>query len=216
VISDIFLHAGVPLVSIVNPHHSTVYFGVNNFRAGISAGMALSDHALRVWKGKFDGLVLLESPMAGRTTHSRTVGVLRGIEEKHGPLPKEIVHHLDGGGERNKSKAATQAFLRTLKGHHRLLIVGINDESAIGGVSALSTAAGSVAAAVVGHGGSPEILKLIADRKSPCIGTVSFHAELYGPNLINFVLPIIQGKSAPVYHYVAHEFIGKTNMRYRQ
>jgi ribose transport system substrate-binding protein len=214
VISDIFLHAGVPLVSIVNPHHNTVYFGVNNFRAGLSAGVALSDHALRVWKGKFDGVVLLESPMAGRTTHSRTVGVLRGIEEKHGPLPKEIVHHLDGGGERNKSKAATQAFLRTLKGRNRLLIMGINDESAIGGVSALSAAAGPVAAAVVGHGGSPEILKLIADRKSACIGTVSFHAELYGPNLINFALPIVQGKSAPVYHYVPHDFIGKNNMRY--
>jgi len=216
VISDMFLHAGIPLISMVNPHHNTVYFGVNNFRAGVAAGVALSDHALRAWKGKFDAVVLLESPLAGRTTHSRTVGVLRGIEEKHGPLPKEIVHHLDGGGDRTKSKAAMQAFLRTLKGHNRLLIVGINDESAIGGVSALSSAAGSVAAAVVGHGGSPEILKLIADRKSPCIGTVSFHSELYGPHLIKFALPIIQGKSAPVYHYVPHDFIGKNSMRHRE
>ena len=213
VISDIFFRAGVPLISIVNPHHNTVYFGVNNFRAGVSAGVALSDYALRTWKGKFDALVLLESPMAGRTTQSRTVGVLRGIEERHGPLPKEIVHHLDGGGERNKSKAAMQAFLRTLKGHERLLIVGINDESAIGSVSALAASAGSIPAAVVGHGGSTEILKLIAERKSPCIGTVSFHAERYGANLINFAVPIIQGKSAPVYHYVPHDFIGKNNMR---
>jgi ribose transport system substrate-binding protein len=213
VISDIFLRAGVPLISIVNPHHNTVYFGVNNFRAGVTAGTALYDHALRAWKGKFDALVLLESPLAGRTTQSRTVGVLRGIEERHGPLPKEIVHHLDGGGDKEKSKAAMQAFLRTLKGNEKLLVVGINDESAIGSVSALNAAAGSVAAAVVGHGGSPDILKLIADRKSPCIGTVSFHAEQYGENLINFSVPILQGKSAPVYHYVSHEFIGRNNVR---
>ena len=215
VIADIFQRAGIPLISIVNPHHGTVYFGVNNFRAGVSAGMALADHATRLWKGKIDAIVLLESPMAGRTTHSRTVGVLRGLEEKRGALPKEIIHHLDGGGERAKSKAALQLFLRTLKGRNKILIVGINDESAIGAASALSATPNSVEAAVVGHGGSPEILGLIAERDNPCIGTVSFHPELYGPDLLNFALPIVQGKSAPVYHYVPHEFIGKNNVHYR-
>ncbi len=213
VISDIFLRAGIPLISIVNPHHGTGYFGVNNVRAGACAGMALADYATRQWKGKVDAIVLLESPMAGRTTHSRTVGVLRGLEERRGPLPKDIVHHLDGGGERGKSKTATQTFLRTLKGRNKVLIVGINDESAIGAVSALENAPGPIDAAVVGHGGSPEILELIADRKSPCIGTVSFHPELYGPELINFALPIVQGKSAQVYHYVPHELISKNSTR---
>lgn len=216
VISDIFFRAGVPLISIVNPHHGTVYFGVNNFRAGVCAGMALADYAARMWKGKVDAILLLESPMAGRTTHSRTVGVLRGLEERRGPLPKEIVQHVDGGGDRSKSKAATQAFLRTLKGRNKVLIVGINDESAIGASSALANASGSIEAAVIGHGGSPEILEIIADPNSPCIGTVSFHAELYGPDLLNFALPIVQGKSAPVYHYVPHELIGKNNLRYSE
>lgn len=214
VISDIFFRAGVPLISIVNPHHGTVYFGVNNFRAGVSAGMALADHATRMWKGRIDALVLLESPAAGRTTHSRTVGVLRGVEERRGPLPKEIIHHLDGGGDRNISKVAIQNFLRSLKGRNKILVVGINDESAIGATAALAAASSSVDSAVVGHGGSPEIMELVADRKSPCIGTVSFHPELYGPDLLNFALPIVQGKSAPVYHYVAHEFIGKNNVRH--
>lgn len=216
VISDIFLRAQIPLISIVNPHHGTVYFGVNNFRAGVSAGVALADHAARAWKGKFDALILLESPMAGRTTHSRSVGVLRGIEERRGQLPKEIVHHLDGGGNQNKSKAAIQAFLRTLKGRSRVLIAGINDESAIGAVAALATASSSIEGAVVGHGGSPQILELVADRKSSCIGTVSFHAELYGPHLLNFALPVVQGRSAPVYHYVPHQFIGKSGIRHRE
>ena len=209
VISDIFSRAGIPLISIVNPHHGTVYFGVNNFRAGVSAGIALADYATRAWKGRIDAVLLLESPLAGRTTHSRIVGVLRGLEERRGPFAKEIVHHVDGGGDRSKSKAATLAFLRTLKGRNRVLIVGINDESAIGATAAVTAATGVLEAAVVGHGGSPEILELVADRKSPCIGTVSFHPELYGPELLSFALPIVQGKSAPVYHYVPHEFIGK-------
>jgi ribose transport system substrate-binding protein len=213
VISDLFSRAGVPLVSIVNPHHGTVYFGVNNFRAGVSAGIALADHAKRYWKGKTDAVLLLESPQAGRTTHSRTVGVIRGLEETLGPLPKEIIHHIDGGGDRIISKAATIEFLTGLKGRRKVLIVGINDESAIGATQALSAVSTMIDAAVVGHGGSGEILSVIAERKSPCIGTVSFHAERYGPDLLSFALPIIQGKSAPVYHYVAHEFIGKSQVR---
>ena len=213
VISDIFSRASIPLVSIVNPHHGTVYFGVNNFRAGVSAGMALADHAKRLWKSKTDAVLLLESPLAGRTTQSRTVGVIRGLEESLGPLPKEIIHHVDGGGDRIVSKAATTAFLRGLKGRQKVLIVGINDESALGATQALAASSTLVDAAVVGHGGSREILNVIAERKSPCIGTVSFHAERYGPDLLSFALPIIQGKSAPVYHYVPHEFIGKNNVR---
>src|SRR5450756_655052 len=129
IISDTFGRAGIPLISMVNPHHGTVYFGVNNFRAGVSAGMALADHAIRMWKGKTDEVLLLESPLAGRTTHSRTVGVLRGLEERLGPMPKEMIHHLDGGGDRNASKAAIAEFLRTVKGRRKVLIVGINDES---------------------------------------------------------------------------------------
>ena len=212
IVSDIFSRAGIPLVSIVNPHHGTVYFGVNNFRAGVTAGMALADHAKRMWKSKADAILLLESPQAGRTTHSRTVGVIRGLEESLGPLPKEIIHRVDGGGDRLIAKAATTTFLKTLKGKRKVLIVGINDESALGATQALAGFS-SIDAAVVGHGGSREILNVIADKKSPCIGTVSFHSERYGPDLLSFALPIIQGRSAPVYHYVPHEFIGKNHIR---
>jgi ribose transport system substrate-binding protein len=213
VISDILGRAGIPLVAIVNPHHGTVYFGVNNFRAGVSAGLALADHALRKWKGKADDIVLLESPLAGRTMQSRTVGVLRGLEERLGAFPKENIHHMDGGGDKIISKTAISNFLRGSKRRRKILIVGINDESAIGALAALSASSVSVDAAVIGHGGSSEILRYVADRKSPCIGTISFNAERYGPDLLSFAIPIVQGKSAPVYHYVPHEFIGKNSVR---
>lgn len=211
IISDIFSRAGIPLISVVNPHHGTVYFGVNNFRAGVSAGLALADHATRMWKAQADAVLLLESPMAGRTDHSRTVGVIRGLEERLGALPKSNLHHVDGGGEKALSRTATANFLRGSRRGRKVLIVGINDESALGAVQAVSMSRGSVEAAIVGHGGTGEILDVIADRHSPCIGTVSFHAERYGPEFLNFALPILQGKSAPTFHYVPHEFIGKNS-----
>ncbi|MBT9332378.1 substrate-binding domain-containing protein [Paracidobacterium acidisoli] len=208
VISDIFSRSEIPLISLVNPHHGTVYFGVNNYRAGFAAGTALADFALRHWKSQIDALLLLESPRAGRTIQSRLVGAIQGIQERLGPLPEKDVHHLDGGGDRATSKSAVAGFMKS-KGKKRILIVGINDESAIGAIEAADQARYGTELAVVGHGGSMEILDIAADPDSPCIGTVCFHPERYGPDLLNFALPIVRGRSAPVVHYVPHEFMGK-------
>jgi ABC-type sugar transport system substrate-binding protein len=121
---------------------------------------------------------------------------------------------VDGGGDKAISRAATAAFLKSSRRQRKLLIVGINDESALGAVEAVSHYRGAVDAVVVGHGGSSkEMLDVIADRNSVCLGTVSFHAERYGVELLNFALPILQGKSAPTFHYVPHEFVGKNNLR---
>ncbi|MGI8961105.1 MAG: substrate-binding domain-containing protein [Bryobacteraceae bacterium] len=208
VIADIFSKSGTPLISIVNPHHGTLYFGVDNYRAGFSAGMALAEYASQRWGGRPDAVLLLESPRAGRTVQSRLIGVLRGIEERFGPLAQKSVEHLDGGGDKATSRSAVKSFLRR-RPRKKVLIAGINDESAIGAAEALQQASGAGEAAVVGHGGSAEILEMICDAGSPCIGTVSFHAELYGPGLVSVVVPTLQGRSATPVHYVAHEFLGK-------
>jgi ribose transport system substrate-binding protein len=210
VIADIFSRAGIPLISIVNPHHGTLYFGVDNYRAGFCAGMALAEYASEHWRGRPDTLVLLESPRAGRTVQSRLIGVKKGVEERLGVLPEKAVHHLDGGGDRPTAKAALEDFL-SRRACKRILIAGINDESAIGAAEA---AAGKrdLEMAIVGHGGSPEILEIVADPQSACIGTVSFRPDLYGPGLVSFGLPILQGRSAPPVHYVRHEFLGKKSL----
>ncbi|HMF76147.1 MAG TPA: substrate-binding domain-containing protein [Bryobacteraceae bacterium] len=210
VIAEIFSKAGIPLISIVNPHHGTFYFGVDNYRAGYSAGLALAEYAMKEWKTRPESLLLLESPKAGRTVQSRLVGVVRGIEERLGPLGERVIHHIDGGGDAVTSKAAVENFLRR-RPETKILIAGINDESAIGAVEAAKVVGKSKKFAVVGHGGSDEILAAMAVPGSPCLGTVSFRAELYGPGLVEFVVPVLQGRSANPIHYVAHEFVGKSS-----
>jgi ribose transport system substrate-binding protein len=213
VISDILARASIPLISLVNPHHGTVYFGVNNYRAGLSAGCALAEYATERWNGKVDSILLLESPLAGRTAQSRLVGVMRGLEERLGTMPKHAIHQLDGGGDKEMSRAAVAGFLKSSRSPKKILIVGINDESAIGAVEATEAVKGAREFAVVGYGGSKEILEMIAEPRSSCIGTVSFNAERYGTDLLNFALPILHGKSAPTAHYVPHQFIGKSRSK---
>lgn len=206
IVADIFSRAGIPLISIVNPHHGTIYFGVDNYRAGFTAGKALAEFAVQRWRKQPDAVLLLDSPLAGRTVHSRMVGVVRGIAHRIGVLPEAVIHYLDGGGERLTSSKVVAQFLSRAQ-RNRVLIAGINDESAIGAEeAAVATAAGCM---IVGHGGSAEILELAAKPSSPCIGTVSFHSELYGVGLIDFALAILQGKPVPPIQYVPHEFLGK-------
>src|ERR1700739_1577573 len=82
VIADIFARARMPVISIVNPHHGSLYLGVDNYRAGFSAGVALADYAVRFWRAPVDVLLLLESPPAGQTVQSRLIGVWGGMESR--------------------------------------------------------------------------------------------------------------------------------------
>lgn len=207
IIADIFSRARIPLISVVNPHHGTLYFGVDNYRAGFTAGVALAEYAGSRWRRRPDALLLLESPQAGRTVQSRLVGVVRGTEERLGPLRDTTVQHLDSGGDRATSRRVVDKFLRSSSARH-ILVAGINDESAIGALEATEQH-DKVDIAIVGHGGSSEMLNFVADPNGACIGTVSFHAELYGSDLIKFALMTLQGTSGSAVHYVPHEFVGK-------
>jgi len=208
IISDIFTRARIPVISLVNPHHGSLYLGVDNYRAGVSAGIALADYATKYWRGRLDALLLLESPPAGRTVQSRLVGALRGIEKQLGSLPPKVVHHLDSGGDKATSRAAVEAFTRENRAR-RILVVGINDESAIGAAQAAEQTNGKREFAIVGHGGSSQMIEAIANPESPCIGTVLFHPELYGPELVSFALMTLRGKPTAPAHYIEHEFLGK-------
>jgi ribose transport system substrate-binding protein len=208
VIADLFARARIPVISIVNPHHSSLYLGVDNYRAGFSAGMVLADYATRHWGGEVDALLLLESRPAGRTVQSRLIGVWRGIENKLGTLRQNSVHHLDSGGDKATSRSAVKHFLRK-RSAKSILIAGINDETAIGAAEAAKKVCGSRDIAIVGHGGSAEMIKMVADPTSPCIGTVSFHPELYGPELVTFSFLTLRGKSTTPAHYIHHELVRK-------
>ena len=185
VISDIFLRSEIPLISLVNPHHGTVYFGVNNYRAGFAAGAALAEHALRQWNSEVDALVLLESPRAGRTIQSRLIGAVQGVQEKLGPLPEKNIHHLRRRGResrfarrrrrlpRRQNRQASAGRRHQRRKRHRR-------------VEAARQARYGVELAIAGHGGSAEIVDVASDPDSPCIGTVCFQPERYGPDLIDF------------------------------
>ena len=212
VILDTFSRASIPLIALINPIYGAQYFGVDNYRAGLSAGIALGEYAKRYWEAPPASIVLIESPRAGRTVQSRLTGAIRAIEHRFGSLNGIPIEHVDGAGERQASRAAMTAYFRE-RSAKRAIVIGINDESAIGAAEALTGSKGEIA--IAGFGGSAEILDLIDAQTTPCIGTVSFHAESYGAALINFALPPSQHRPAGPVCYMPHEYIDKETLSAR-
>jgi ribose transport system substrate-binding protein len=211
VLLDVFSRAGILLISVIDPIYGTPYFGVDNYQAGLSAGVALSEHAKRHWQRPPDSILLLESPRAGRTVQSRLVGAKRALEDRLGTLDGITVQHLDVSGEREPSRAVVANYFRGLSSK-RVLIIAINDECALGAAEAFGSTRSRGEVAIVGFGGSAEILELIDAQTSPCIGTVSFHAENYGPALVNFASPSSQHSASGPACYMPHEYLDKESL----
>lgn len=207
VISETFASRGIPLISIVNPQHGTLYFGVDNYRAGLTAGLALVRHAEAGWGVKPGTVVLLESRRAGPTVQSRLDGALAAIERRFGTYASSAVVHVEGGGGRETAAGAVGRLLASAP-KSPIAIAAVNDESALGAADAVAAHRSRRRIAIVGQGGSPEIIALARSGSGPCIGTVNFHAEAYGPELIDFVIAVLQGRAIPPARYMPHSFEG--------
>lgn len=207
VIADLFASAAIPTIAVIVPHPGAIYFGVNNYQAGITAGHALAQHAIDHWQGKVDALLLLDLPEAGQQLQGRMTGVERGVEQRIKNLSPNKIARLDGNGQRDESARVTLDYLRRHPKLRRVAASAINDESAQGIADAVKLAGIDATCAIIGHGGSTEVMPLIADPTSPLIGTVGFFPEKYGEGLVELVSRLTHGDQVPPYHYMPHKLI---------
>ena len=81
VIAARFLSAGIPVIAVEIPHPGAVYFGANNYEAGLIGGRALGKWAKENWTGVVDEIILIEERIAGPLPHSRLTGAMTGLRE---------------------------------------------------------------------------------------------------------------------------------------
>lgn len=210
IIADIFREAAIPAIAILIPQPGAIYFGVDNYRAGITAGQALAEHAAKHWDGSFDLLLLLDLPLSGAVIQSRMTGVIRGVEQVLGAIPPERIARVNGHGTESESeRIAASIFQRNPKAR-RILVSAVNDESAAGAMSAAGEAGLTKTTAIIGHGGSTEVWPLIERAGSPFLGTVGFYPELYGKALTDLVLSLLRGDQVAPYYYMPHELLTRS------
>lgn len=211
VIADVLQSASIPAIAIHIPQPGATYFGIDNFRAGYTAGEALAKYAQTHWRGRFDLLLLLDVPQGGIVLQSRMTGVRRAVEDLLGPVRNNKVLRADGGAVREEARRATAGALAHRRTGSRVLISATSDDGGLGALDALKDIR-KIAAAVVGLEGTAEAMETIALAHSAYQGTVAFFPEQYGPALIDVSLRLLRGEQVAPFHYVRHQFIGKKDV----
>jgi len=210
--ADCFLHAGVPFVTVEIPLPGGVYFGANNYRAGLLAGQVLGRFADRNWRGRYDGVVLVESSLASTTVPARLAGVLVGLGETLGPVDESRVTHLDGRSHREASRAAMAAFLSRWPKGARLLIACFNDPAAIGTLDAVRAAGREKDVVIVGQNATQESREELRNPRSRFIASIAYFPERYGGRLIRLATSILNREPVPPAVYTEHLVIDSRNV----
>ena len=211
VVSSILQKAGIPVIAIDVPHPGAIYYGANNYDAGLIAGRALGHWARRHWSGEVDEVLLIEFTSAGRLPQLRLTGALAGIREAVPDFPDSRVVRIEGHDTFRQSLIKVRNYLRT-HASRRVLIAAINDDCALGALRAFEEAGALENCAVVGHGAVLEARNELRSSQTRFIGSVAFFPEKYGAALIRLAQDILEHKSPPPAVFTLHRLITAQNV----
>ncbi len=212
IIGDKISAAGIPLIAVDIPHPHAVYFGVDNFRVGFSAGELLARHAQKNWDAKTKWVLGLDLEDAGPLVQARITGAFEGIRSILQNLPAESFVRMDARGMRDKSYRVVHDFLHRHPRDRHILIAAANDTSALGATRAVRDLGREQHVAIVGQDCIDEALEEMAITNSPLIGSISHEAHMYGQRLIHIGLAMLGGQSVPPYNYVEYKVVEARSM----
>lgn len=211
-IMDKFRQAGIPVIAVDIPMVGATFFGVDNYRAGHMAGMALGEWVARMWDGRIEHLLILEEPRAGSLPEARIQGQLAGLQEVLGPILADQIHYIDCGNTSAISEKGVAAMLPMMPECRHIAIISFNDEAAFGALQAARKANRESDVVIVGQGADRLVRQEIRNRQSRLIGSTAYMPEGYGEKLMALALQILHGESVPPAVYMNHVFINADNI----
>lgn len=213
VIAHTLAEATIPSLAIDIPQPGAVFFGANNYQAGLIAGRALGVYAEHEWEGRFDKILLLEQPIAGAVPQARMTGAVNGIKEVTGEVDEQSVIHLDAGTSEEDSHDVTLRFLESVPERARILVATIHDQATLGALRAIRESGRTrETIGLVGHNATSEGRTEMCRPDSPLIGLVGFFPEKYGEQIIPLVLKILAGEAVPPMAFIDHALITRENV----
>ncbi len=211
-IIDKFNQANIPVIAVDIPMLGATFFGVDNYRAGKLAGVALGEWVSKHWRGECDRLIVLEEPKAGALPAARIQGQLDGLETVVGKINAAKIIHLDCGNTSEVSRMAILQTLKSLPHARKLAIISFNDDAAWGAVQATRQLGREKDVAIVGQGADRLLRKELRRPDTPVIGSTAYWPEKYGEQVIPVALKILKGQVVPPAVYNQHIFINKQNI----
>lgn len=206
-----YCEASLPFIAIDMPHPGGIYFGANNYQAGLLAGRFLGQWAETHWSGRVDELILLGMGRAGSLVQSRMSGVLTGFKEALRAGETCQVTMLDGDGQFGPSLERVRKHLhRSAAGS--VLVAAANDASALGAARAFEEAGRAGSCAIVGQNGEPDARAELRRARTPLVASVGYFPELYGEALIRLACDVLAKRQTPPAVFVRHHLITVQNV----
>jgi ribose transport system substrate-binding protein len=211
IIASKFLEAQIPVIAIEIPHPGAIYFGANNYQAGLIAGRALGRWAKEKWDGDVEQVVLLELPIAGPLPAMRITGMQDGLRAELPRIDATPVVRLDGKGDFEQILAVVRRAVRR-NPRRRTLVGTVNDMCALAALRAFEEAGAGQLCAVVGQNAVLEARNELRRPGTRLIGTVAYFPERYGDELIPLALNLLANKPVPPATFVKHQLLTPKNV----
>ena len=172
-----FHEANIPVIAVDIPMVGATYFGVDNYRAGQMAGVALGQWIEQHWQGRLDRVLNLQHKQAGSLPAARIRGQWEGLQSVLPYLsPDQTIYSNDGATAHDFEHYVTQA-LQPLPAMHKVAILSFNDNATMGALRAVRSLQREESVAIVGQGANRQVRKEIRAADSPVIGATAFLAR---------------------------------------
>jgi ribose transport system substrate-binding protein len=211
IIASKFLEARIPVIAIEIPHPGAVYFGANNYQAGLIAGRALGRWAKENWNGAVEQIFLLELPIAGPLPGLRITGIQDGLRTELPAVVTAPTLHLDGKGDFDQILSVVRRSV-SRNPRRRTLVGTVNDMCALAALRAFEEAGAGHLCAVVGQNAIHEARNELRRPGTRLIGTVAYFPERYGDELIPLALSMLERKPVPPATFVKHQLLTPKNV----
>jgi ribose transport system substrate-binding protein len=204
----------VPVVAVDIPQKpcQNVYFGANNYQTGYMGGLALGTYAKTHWNCQIDSVVNFNTPINALVLvreNAEAAGV-----KKECPNAK-IVKVAPTSYTTDATIAPFTNLLTRLPGQHHILVLGANDDVAIGAIKAAQSAGRLGDLYVVAQGGDPSSWPYLCG-KTPFknwVGEVGYFPQRYGDYVVPALINLIQGKKLPKILYLKPHVITNANIK---
>lgn len=203
--------AGIPIIGLEAPLPGAIYYGADNYRAGLLAGRCLVRWAAQHWQAQADSVLLLGSDPNGTQSKTRLEAIASAIRQALPTLSDSQFITLNGKGRLEESLAVVRKYLRTSIAR-RVLIGAVNDLSAIGAIRAFEEAGRTDHCAAVGQNASIEGRSEMRDSRSRLIGSVGYFAEQYGEAVMTIATSVLRHRALPQALFVKHRIVTPENV----
>lgn len=186
------------------------FMGANNERAGEIVGKAIGAYFKSKFNCSYDTYVSLEEPDAGAVNTARMGGTRKGFESVCGAVPDAKFRAVTAF-RIDAAQTAVTNTLTALTGQHKIIIVGINDDSAEGALAAAKTA-GRQDDVYLGAQGGDQSAWCSIKTNSHWIADAAYFPERYGQVGIPYLIDAAKGKTIPTQLYIPHVALTSANI----